>query len=237
MVHILRSALAVAAVLVATLVQASEAEVRKNFQARYPNIPIESVTRTPLPGIWEVFANGALIYTDEKVTHVFIDARLIDAVKRVDLSSERMRKLQAISFDSLPLDAAFRIVRGSGKRRVAYFADPNCGFCRKFEQELLAVNDVTIHVFMYPILSPDSVEKSKSVWCSKDRARAWNDMMLKGVNPTAPGTCQNPIDRIVEFGRVKGINGTPTLVFADGSRVPGMIPAAEMQKMLDAAGR
>jgi len=235
--RILSSLLLAVTALTASVASASEAEVRKNMQLRYPNIPVESVLRTPLPGIYEVYANGVLIYTDEKVSHVFVEGRLIDAVKRVDLTEARMRKLQTIAFDTLPLDGAFRIVRGNGKRKVAYFADPNCGFCKKFEQELLAVNDVTIHVFMYPILSPDSFEKSKSVWCSKDRVKAWNDWMQRGVVPTAAGTCNTPIEKVVEFGRNKGINGTPTLIFADGSRVPGMIPAAEVQKLLDAAGK
>jgi thiol:disulfide interchange protein DsbC len=233
-VHKLTTLVLAVAALAASVASANEAEVRKNMQARYPNVPVESVQRTPLPGIYEVYANGVLIYTDEKVNYVFVEGRMIDAAKRIDLTEARLRKLQAIAFDTLPLDSAFKMVRGNGKRKVAYFADPNCGYCKKFEQELLAVNDVTIHVFMYPILSPDSFEKSKSVWCSKDRVKAWNDWMQKGVVPTASGACNNPIEKIVEFGRAKGINGTPTLVFADGSRVPGMIPAGEMQKMLDA---
>jgi len=223
--------------LTASLAIANEAEVRKNMQARYPGIPVESVTKTPLPGIYEVYANGAIVYTDEKVNYLFAEGRLVDAVKRTDLTAERLRKLQAIAFDTLPLDQSFRLVRGNGRRKVAYFADPNCGFCKKFEQELLAVNDVTIHVFMYPILSQDSIDKSKAVWCSKDRARAWNDWMQKGIVPTGSGSCDNPVEKIVQFGQKKGINGTPTLIFADGSRVPGMIPAAEVQKMMEAASK
>lgn len=215
---------------------ASEAEVRKNMQARYPGIPVESVARTPLPGIFEVFANGVIIYTDEKVNYVIAEGKLVDAKTRTDLTGERLRKLQAIPFDSLPLNQSFRIVRGNGKRKLAYFADPNCGFCRKFEQELLAVNDITVHVFLFPILSPDSVEKSSAVWCSKDRAKAWNDLMLKGIAPPS-ANCDNPLDKIVQYGQQKGIAGTPTLILADGSRIPGMFPAAELTKMLDAVGK
>ncbi len=220
--------------LMSGLAQASEAEVRKNMQARYPGIPVESVMRTPMPGIYEVFANGIIIYTDEKVEYIIAEGRLVDAKTRVDLTAERLRKLQAIPFSSLPLNQSFTMVRGNGKRKVAYFADPNCGYCKRFEQELLSVNDITVHVFLYPILSQDSSDKSRAVWCSKDRAKAWNDWMQKGVAPTAAGNCDSPIDKIVQFGREKGINGTPTLIFADGSRVPGMIPAAELSKLLDA---
>jgi len=215
------------------IAQANEASVRKAMQARYPGIPVESVTRTPLPGIYEVYANGVIIYTDEQVNYVFAEGRLVDAKTRTDLTGERMRKLQAIPFDTLPLNQSFRIVRGNGKRKIAYFADPNCGYCKKFEQELLSVNDLTVHVFMLPILSQDSVEKSRAVWCSKDRAKAWNDWMLKGVTPTAASNCDTPVEKLVQYGQQKGISGTPTLILADGSRIPGMIPAAELSKLLD----
>jgi thiol:disulfide interchange protein DsbC len=221
--------------LLSAAAQANEALVRKNMQARYPGITVESVARTPLPGIYEVFANGIILYTDEKVNYLIAEGRLVDVNTRTDLTAERLRKLQAIAFGTLPLNDSFTMVRGSGKRKVAYFADPNCGYCKRFEQELLNVNDITVHVFLYPILSPDSVEKARSVWCSKDRTKAWVDWMQKGVPPTAASTCDTPVEKIVQYGREKGINGTPTLIFADGSRVPGMLSAADLAKMLDAA--
>ena len=217
--------------------QTSEDDVRKAFQARYPGITVESVARTPMAGIWEIYANGIVLYTDEKVNYLIAEGRLVDAKTRTDLTAERMRKLQAIAFDNLPLNNAFKMVRGNGKRKIAYFADPNCGFCRKFEQELQNAKDVTIHIFLYPILSNDSVEKAKSVWCSKDRAKAWSEWMLKNVVPTAPSNCDNPIEALVKFGQQKGIGGTPTLIFADGTRVPGMIPAADLNKLLDSTSK
>jgi thiol:disulfide interchange protein DsbC len=214
---------------------ANETEVRKAFQARYPGIVVESVARTPMAGIYEIYANGIVLYADEKVNYLIAEGRLVDARTRTDLTAERLRKLQAIAFDTLPLNQAFKVVRGNGKRQVAYFADPNCGFCKKFETELLNVKDATIHVFLYPVLSRDSVEKARSVWCSKDRAKAWADWMQRNVVPTADSSCDNPIDALVKYGQQKGISGTPTLIFADGTRVPGMIPAADFNKLLDAA--
>jgi thiol:disulfide interchange protein DsbC len=224
-----------AAACVTASAQGIEAEVRKAMQARYPGIPVESVTKTPLPGIYEVYANGTVLYTDEKVNYVIAEGRLVDAKTRTDLTAERLRKLQAIPFDSLPLNQSFKVVRGNGKRKVAYFADPNCGYCKKFEQELLNAKDVTIHVFLYPVLSADSVDKARSVWCSKDRAKVWTDWMVKGVPPSAPGNCDAPVDKNVQYGQQKGISGTPTLIFADGSRVPGMIPAGDFNKLLEAS--
>ena len=229
--------LCLAAAVLSSACQANEAEVRKNMQARYPGIPVESVTRTPLPGIYEVYAGGIVIYTDEKVNYLIAEGRLVDAHTRTDLTAERLRKLRAIPFNSLPLDQAFTIVRGNGKRRLAYFADPNCGYCKRFEQDLMSVSDITVHVFLYPVLSQDSVEKARSVWCTKDRAKAWTDLMLKGVAPTTPGTCETPIDKTLQYGREKGITGTPTLILADGSRVPGAIDAAALVKLMDEAAK
>jgi thiol:disulfide interchange protein DsbC len=236
MVRLIAGTLLVAGLL-STAVHANEAEVRKNMQARYPGIPVESVARTPLPGIYEVYAGGIVIYTDEKVNYLIAEGRLVDANTRTDLTAERLRKLRAIPFNSLPLNQSFTIVRGNGKRKLAYFADPNCGFCKRFEQDILSVNDITVHVFLYPVLSQDSIDKARAVWCSKDRAKAWNDWMQKGVVPTAAGTCDTPIDKNVQFGRDKSIGGTPTLILADGSRVPGAIGAAELVKLMDEAAK
>lgn len=230
------AALASLALLGCGLALANEAEVRKGMQARYPGITIESVTRTPIPGIYEVYANGSIIYTDEKVNYLIAEGRLVDAKTRTDLTSERLRKLQAIPFDALPLAQSFKIVRGNGKRRLAYFTDPNCPYCKQLEQELVNLKDVTMHVFLFPVLSPDSTSKAKAVWCSKDRAKAWLDLMLKDVAPKA-GECETPIEKIVQYGQDKGIRGTPTLIFADGTRVPGVLPLAELNKLLDAGSK
>jgi len=228
--------LALAAACGSVGAQNVEAEVRKAMQVRYPGIPVESVAKTPIAGIFEVYANGVVLYTDKDVNYVIAEGRLVDAKTRTDLTAERLRKLQAIPFESLPLAQAFKVVRGNGKRKLAYFADPNCGYCKKFEQELMNAKDVTIHVFLLPILSPDSADKARAVWCSKDKAKTWNDWMLKGVVPPTPtGNCETPIDKIVQYGQQKGIAGTPTLIFADGSRMPGMIPVADLNKLLDSS--
>ncbi len=227
----------IAATLASGIAAANEAEVRKNMQARYPGIPVESVSPTPMPGIYEVFANGVIIYTDKDVNYVIAEGRLVDAKTRTDLTAERMRKLQAIPFDSLPLQQSFKVVRGNGKRKLAYFTDPNCPYCKRLEQELVNVKDVTLHVFLLPILSNDSVEKARAVWCSKDRAKAWTDLMLKDIAPKAAANCDAPLEKLVQYGQDKGIKGTPTLIFSDGSRVPGTLPAADLSKLLDVASQ
>jgi thiol:disulfide interchange protein DsbC len=215
---------------------ASEATVKAALQKKYPDVPVESVTKTPLPGIYEVFSNGQVVYTDENAAFMFVDAKLIDTEKKVNLTEERMSKLTAIKFDQLPLNLAVKKVKGKGTRKLAYFGDPNCGYCKKFEQDLTKINDVTIYVFLYPVLGPDSLEKAKSIWCSKDKIKAWDDQLVNNKAPTAAGTCDTTaIDKTMAFGKQKGISGTPTMFFVDGQRVPGAIPLEMIEQRLAAA--
>ncbi|MBI3916051.1 MAG: DsbC family protein [Betaproteobacteria bacterium] len=223
------------ALLVSSMAAASEATVKQAMQKKYPAIPVESVAKTPLAGIYEVFAGGEVFYVDENVNHMIVRGRLIDVARGTDLTDERLRALTAIKFGKLPLELAFRVVKGNGKRKFAYFTDPNCPYCKRLDKELDKLTDVTIHVFLYPILSPDSVEKAKAVWCSKDRGKVYMDWMLNGNPPKTAGTCDTPVEKIVAYGRQKGINGTPTLFFADGQRVAGAISVTQLEKLLDGA--
>jgi thiol:disulfide interchange protein DsbC len=223
------------ALLFSSAAVASEATVKQAMQKKYPGIQVESVTRTPIAGIYEVFANGKVLYVDENVDYMIVQGRLIDVGRRVDLTEERLRVLTTVKFDQFPLDLAFRKVLGNGKRKLAYFSDPNCPFCKKIERDLAKLENVTIYIFLYPVLGPDSYEKSKAVWCSKDRVKVWDDMMLNGNPPKTAGTCDTPIEKIMAFGRDKGITATPTLFFADGRRVTGAIPADQLKKLLDSA--
>lgn len=223
------------ALLIPSVAAASEATVKQAMQKKYPDVQVETVARTPIAGIYEVYAGGTVLYVDENVNYMIVQGRLIDVARRVDLTEERLRVLTAVKFDQLPLDLAFRMVKGNGKRKFAYFTDPNCPFCKRLDQELARVTDVTIYLFLYPILSPDSVEKAKAVWCSKDRGKVYSEMMLNGNPPKTAGTCDTPIEKILAYGRQKGISGTPTLFFADGQRQTGWIPADQIEKLLDGA--
>jgi thiol:disulfide interchange protein DsbC len=228
-----------AAALVASISNAAfadEAGVKAALLKKYPQLQIQSVVKTPLAGIYEVFADGQMHYTDEKAAYLFINAMMVDTDKKINLTEERMNKLNAVNFDQLPLDLAFRKVKGKGTRKLAYFGDPNCGYCKKFEQDLTRIEDVTIYVFLYPVLGPDSLQKAKSVWCSKDRAKVWDDQLVNNIAPTNPGTCDTAaIDKILAFGRQKNISGTPTMFFVDGARVPGAIPYDQIEQKLASA--
>ena len=218
---------------------AVEAALRKNLPERLANFPkIDEISRTPMAGIYEVRIGAELFYTDAEGNYI-INGEMMDTRARRNLTEERMEKLLAIDFGSLPVKDAFVMVRGNGKRKLAVFEDPNCGYCKRFERELQKVDNVTVYLFLYPILGPDSTEKSRGIWCAKDKARSWLDWMVRNEPPAkADATCDaSALARNVEFGRKHRITGTPTLVFADGSRVPGAIGAPEVEKLLAAGGK
>ena len=215
---------------------AQEATIRKNLAERLPNLPkIDEISKTPMPGLFEVRFNGTdLFYTDAQ-GNFLLQGSLIDTRSRVDLTEQRVNKLTAIAFADLPIKDAFTLVRGNGKRKMAVFEDPNCGYCKRFERDLATIDNVTVHLFLYPILGADSVEKSRNIWCAKDKGKAWIDWMVKDITPATAECNTAALDRNVEFGRKARITGTPTIIFADGSRVPGAIPADRIEKFLTEA--
>ena len=228
----LRSAFLLTLVILSSAVHANEAAVRQALQKKYPKVAIESLARTPIPGLYELYADGDILYVDEKANHLIVGGRIIDANRRTDLTAERLNVLSAVKFDQLPLDLAFKKVLGNGSRKLAYFTDPNCPYCKQIEPTLNKLENVTLYVFLYPVLGEDSHEKSKAVWCSKDRARAWDDLMLRDTPPKA-ANCDTPIEKIIAFGRRKSITGTPTLFLANGERVRGAVPLEQLRKLVE----
>jgi thiol:disulfide interchange protein DsbC len=219
--------------LAAPLAHAQEATIRKNLGERIPQLQkIDEVTRTAMPGLWEVRVGNEILYTDAEGNFV-IQGSLIDARVKKNLTEERVEKLTAIDFDKLPVKDSFTIVRGNGKRKIAVFEDPNCGYCKRFERDLQKVDNVTIHMFLYPILGGDSPEKSRNVWCAADKGKAWQDWMVRDRAIPGGGSCDAAaLARNLEFGKKHKISGTPTLFFTDGTRVPGAIGALQVEKLL-----
>ncbi|HWP10506.1 MAG TPA: DsbC family protein [Ramlibacter sp.] len=218
--------------LLAGPAQAQEAAIRKHLTERLPQLgKIDEVSKTPMPGIFEVRVGTDLFYSDAEGNFLF-HGQLIDTRQQRNLTEERQDKLLAIDFSALPVKDAFTIVRGNGKRKIAVFEDPNCSYCKKFERDLQKVDNVTVYMFLYPILGPDSADKSRNIWCARDKSRAWQDWMVR--DQAAPSaTCDTvALARNIEFGKKYKITGTPTLVFADGTRVPGAIGAPQVEKLL-----
>ena len=218
--------------------QGHEATIRKNLSERIPQIPrIEEITRSPMAGLYEIRLSTNEIYYSDAEGNFLIQGSLIDTKSKRNLTEEREAKLSAIDFSSLPLKDAITIVRGNGKRKLAVFEDPNCGYCKRFERDLAKVDNVTIYLFLYPILGDDSVVKSRNVWCSKDPAGAWAHVMSKDQALPNANCNTAAVERNVEFGRKFKITGTPTLIAQDGSRVPGAINTAQIEKILSDASK
>ena len=217
---------------------AQEAVIRKNLAERLPAlVKIDEVSKTPMNGLYEIRVDSDIFYTDAE-GNFLIQGNLIDTKGKRNLTEERVEKLSAIDFDALPLKDAFTQVRGNGKRKLAVFEDPNCGYCKRFERDLQKVNDVTIYTFLIPILSADSVEKSKNIWCSKDKNKAWLDWMVREQTPAKASCDTTALERNLAFSKKYKITGTPTVFFANGTRVPGAISAQEIEKQLvSAAGK
>ena len=222
----------VLATLFITSANADEAEIKKAMEGKI-GAKIESVTKSGYLGLYEIYVDGNILYTDEKMTAILAGAQLIDGKTMKNITEDRMQKLTAIKFSELPFERAIKQVRGDGKRVLATFEDPNCGYCKRLAKDLQKVDNVTIYTFLYPILSEDSLKKSKQIWCSADRSKAWNEWMVDGRVPTGKDDCDtSAVTKNQEFGRRLNINGTPTVFFADGERVPGAIPVAKIEQKL-----
>ncbi|MBS4095748.1 MAG: DsbC family protein [Sulfuricella sp.] len=239
-----RNLLATALLAGAALAHAADpvnpaAAIKKDLQAKFPDAQSMVVTKLPYGNLYEAVADSEYVfYTDEKVSFI-LHGNLFDGKTQKNLTEVKMRELQKAQFDKLPLDSAIKVVKGNGKRVVAVFSDIDCPYCRRLEEEFAKITDVTIYTFMYPIdsLHPDAARKSRAVWCAPDRAKAWDELINKKAEPKNPGTCDNPVAKTVELGAKLGVRGTPALFFADGKRVPGMMPAEQLEKYLSGNGK
>jgi thiol:disulfide interchange protein DsbC len=214
--------------------RADENAVRQSFQQKFPKMTLESVTRTPFQNLFEVVLDGQVFYTDDKASYLF-SGNLLDlrGQQPRNLTQESTGKMAATLL-AKSTDLAVKRVKGNGKRVIYTFEDPNCGYCKELQKELAKMNDVTVYTFLWAILSPDSVEKAKAIWCSKDRGRAWDDAMLKGVTPAGKRDCDTPLEKNAQLAKRFGLNGTPGVYLANGQQIGGYVPAEKIEAALAA---
>lgn len=206
--------------------------IKKTIETKF-QVKVEGVVKTAYGGLYEIRTdNGDVLYADDKASFVILGS-IVDGKTGENVTEERKRKLSAIKFDTLPLELAMKQVRGNGKRIVATFEDPNCGYCKQLQHDLADVTDVTIYTFLYPILAADSADKSKAIWCSANPVKTWNEWMLSGVNPTGTQECNAPMDKVVALGQKLRVYGTPTMFFASGERIPGAVSRERFEQMLN----
>ena len=222
-----------ATLLFAASAQANEAVIRKALTQQFPGATISSVQKTPYSGLFEVYLDGQLVYVDDKAQYLFA-GDVIDMKNRANLTQARLNQLQAVKWDVFPLNNALKTVKGNGARKLILFSDVDCPYCRRFEAELAKVDNITVYTFLYPIegLHPKAPQTSKQIWCAPDRNKAWDEYITRGSVPNNDGKCANPVDANIALGNKLRVSGTPTLFFANGQRVPGMVPAAQLEKLL-----
>ena len=212
----------------------TEANIKKLIEPRLgEGAKVDSIKETPYAGLYEVRTGGDILYTDKSATYLIV-GHVFNAKTSQDLTKDRIDEINRVKFSDLPLETALKTVKGDGKRVIAVFEDPNCGYCKRFRQTALKdIDNVTVYTFMYNILSEDSVVKSKNIWCAADRNKAWDDWMLNGkAAPAAPAGCVAPHDKVLALGQKLRVNGTPAIFFADGSRIPGAIDAKTLEAKL-----
>jgi thiol:disulfide interchange protein DsbC len=224
--------------LASTFSYGDEDAIRRTLRSRSPQSTVGSISATPIQGLFEVVVDGRIVYVTEDGRYVIV-GELVEMDSGRSLTQARQDQISAIPFDKLPLELAFKRVKGDGSRRVAVFEDPDCPYCKKLEQELARIDNLTIYTFLFPIeqIHPGATDKSQAIWCARDRVKAWEDAVLSSVAPPIGASCATPVSRIIDYGRAHGISGTPTTFFSDGRRVIGAISAQELEKQLARSGR
>lgn len=227
-------AASLATIGLSSLTFAADADIRKAAaELLPPGVKIDQISKSPIVGLFEVRVGSNVFYSDDKGSY-FIMGDITDTKTKRNLTEERRTKLSAIKFSDLPLDQAIKTVRGNGKRVFATFEDPNCGYCKKLAHEIAGMTDYTMYTFLYPILSPDSTDKSKNIWCAKDRSKTWVDYMTSNTAPAA-ASCDTPIEKNLALGQRINVRGTPAIFLVNGERLPGFVPAEQLGQMLDKA--
>ena len=195
------------------------------------NAKVKSVSPAPVSGLYEVLVGNDIFYTDTSGKYL-IQGEIIELASGKNITEQRQADLNRIKWSELTPANAFKNVRGNGSRQLAVFSDPNCGYCKRLEKSLQQLDNVTIYTYLIPILSPDSAQKSKQIWCSTDPYKAYIDWMVNGIAPSSKGECSTPLDKNMAFAKTYGITGTPTLFFTDGSRFPGAVQITDIEKKL-----
>ena len=220
------------------LAHADEADIKKAVATLFgPTAKVDEVRKAEALGLYEVRIGSDILYSDEKGNYL-VHGEIMEVKSRKNLTEIRRNKLAQIKFSDLPLELAVKTVRGNGKRVFATFEDPNCGYCKKLAKEMVGMTDITMYTFLYPILSPDSTEKTKAIWCAADRAKAWNGYMVNGATP-ATANCDTPTEKVLALGQKLNVRGTPTIFLANGERIPGAVPVDKLEQDLNrvAAGK
>ncbi|WP_334026473.1 DsbC family protein [Burkholderia gladioli] len=235
-VRIAALVLATAAATLGCTAQADQTtdKLKTTLQARLGDATVKSIEKSPIPGLYEVNLGSQIVYSDAAGDYVLL-GDLVDTKTRKNLTEARMAEINKVDFASLPLNNAIKYVKGNGARKIAVFSDPNCPYCKRFESTLQSMDNITVYTFLYPVLTPDSTVKSKAIWCASDRAKSWENWMVGHQPPSGAGNCDtSALDKNLALGRGLNVTGTPTIILADGTRLPGAVSADQLSSALAA---
>ncbi|MDC6131348.1 DsbC family protein [Burkholderia gladioli] len=233
-VRIAALVLATAAATLGCTAQADQTtdKLKTTLQARLGDATVKSIEKSPIPGLYEVNLGSQIVYSDAAGDYVLL-GDLVDTKTRKNLTEARMAEINKVDFASLPLNNAIKYVKGNGARKIAVFSDPNCPYCKRFESTLQSMDNITVYTFLYPVLTPDSTVKSKAIWCASDRAKSWENWMVSHQPPSGAGNCDtSALDKNLALGRGLNVTGTPTIILADGTRLPGAVSADQLNSAL-----
>lgn len=238
MTKLLSATAAALALVVASLIftEAAQAQTEQQIKTEIQkklgsNAKVRSVSPSPVSGVYEVLVGNEILYTDGSAKYL-IQGEIVELATGKNITEQRQADINRIKWSDLNQANAFKTVRGNGTRQLAIFSDPNCGYCKRLEKSLQQLDNVTIYTYLIPILSADSIQKSKQIWCSTDPNKTYMDWMINGVAPTGKTDCANPLDKNLTYAKSYGITGTPTIFFTDGSRFPGAVQITDIEKKL-----
>lgn len=208
-------------------------QIKTNLAKQYPSTKFGAVDKTPIPGLYQVVMGKNIAYVESSGRY-FLFGNLFDMKTQQDLTASVRAEANKVDFAKLPKEQAIKIVIGNGKRVFALFSDPDCPYCRRFEQTLSGMTDYTVYVFPFPIASlhPEAPATTEAIWCAGNQAQSWRDYLLQGKKPVVK-RCANPIEKNVQLAEKLGIRGTPTLIHQDGRMTSGALDKAALNQWLE----
>jgi len=209
-------------------------KVRQSMAEVLPDLQLDEVTPSQVPGLYEVVIGQRLLYVTEDGRYL-LQGSLIDLQRQKNLTEPRLNAIKARAMSKVGEDSMVIFGPKNAKHTVTVFTDIDCGYCRKLHSEMASYNDAGIRIryLFFPRAGVDSssYRKAVSVWCADDRNQA---MTIAKTGATLEDKeCSNPVREHLELGQDMGVTGTPALVLENGSMIPGYVPVGRLQAMLE----
>lgn len=214
-------------------VSVAAATPEESLKSNFPDIKFESFRKSPIEGVYEFVSEGRVIYYSP-ACECLVLGEIISKTK-VNLTQEREMELLAVKMKEVSLNDAIKI--GNGKNTVIEFTDADCPYCRAASKFLAAQKDLTRYIFFVSLSgNPQTAAKVKYIFCSPDRAKAYEEVMSGKLDEPLPKPCdskaaENLYDKHRLIGQEIGIPGTPCFLI-NGKPVLGA-NFKEIGKLLD----